>query len=124
MKRILLTLLLCVAVPVFAQYAITTVESDVRSILAAPDDGQRVLLRGEITGKIDDEEYMFTDGTGNIRLDIDDDLLWGQILTQGTRVEIEGKVDKHLFGDAVDINVERVLVLKGTAGAGAKPASG
>ena len=124
MKRILLTLLLCVAVPVFAQYAITTVESDVRSILAAPDDGQRVLLRGEITGKIDDEEYMFTDGTGNIRLDIDDDLLWGQILTQGTRVEIEGKVDKHLFGDAVDINVERVFVLKGTAGAGAKPASG
>jgi uncharacterized protein (TIGR00156 family) len=82
------------------------------------------LLRGEITGKIDDEEYMFTDGTGNIRLDIDDDLLWGQVLTQGTRVEIEGKVDKHLFGDAVDIDVERVLVLKGTAGAGGKPSNG
>jgi uncharacterized protein (TIGR00156 family) len=124
MKKILLTLLLLATVPVFAQYAIKTVESDVRSILAAPDDGQRVLLRGEITGKIDDEEYMFTDGTGNIRLDIDDDLLWGQVLTQGTRVEIEGKVDKHLFGDAVDIDVERVLVLKGTAGAGGKPSNG
>lgn len=124
MKKIILTLLLFVAVPVFAQYAIKTVETDVRSVLSAPDDGLRVLLRGEITGKIDDEEYMFTDGTGNIRLDIDDDLLWGQVLTQGTRVEIEGKVDKHLFGDTVDIDVERVLVLKGTAGAGGKPANG
>jgi uncharacterized protein (TIGR00156 family) len=124
MKKTLLTLLLLAAVPVFAQYAIKMVESDVRSILAVPDDGQRVLLRGEITGKIDDEEYMFTDGTGNIRLDIDDDLLWGQVLTQGTRVEIEGRVDKHLFGDTVDIDVERVLVLKGTAGAGGKPSNG
>ena len=124
MRKILFALLLCVVPPAFSQYGATAVETDVRSILAAPGDGQRVLLRGEITGKVDDEEYMFTDGTGNIRVDIDDKLLWGQILAPGTRVEIEGRVDKHFFGDAIDIDVERVLVLKGAVGAGSKPANG
>ena len=124
MKKILFALIMGIAVPVFGQYAVKTVEARVQSILAAPADGQHVLLRGEIVNKIDDEEYLFTDGTGTIQLDIDDKIRWGQVLAHGARVEVEGKVNKHFFGNGIDIDVDRVLVLKGIAGGGTKPANG
>jgi putative cell wall-binding protein len=36
--------------------------------------GDAVLMRGEATRRIDQDDYEFTDGTGNIRIDIRDDL--------------------------------------------------
>jgi uncharacterized protein (TIGR00156 family) len=115
MKKSLAVLLMCVAVPALAQFGSPVAKTDVQSIIGAPDDGQRVLLRGTIVGNMGDEEYLFTDGTGNIRLVIEDRLLWGQMLSKEARVEIEGEVDEHLFINALDISVERVQVLKGSA---------
>lgn len=123
MKRIFLVLLLLVGAPAFGQFAVP-VKTDVESILSAPDDGMRVILRGTIAGKLDKEQYMFTDGSGYIPIDVEDRILWGQVLVKGTRVEIEGKVDKHFFSDAIDIDVERVMVLKGSADAGGGPDNG
>ena len=115
MQRILFALLLGVTAPTIAQVGTPPLKTDVQSILAAPDDGQRVTLRGRIVGRLGNEEYMFTDGTGHIRVRIEGRLLSGQMLGKGTRIEIDGQVDEHLLDDAVDIDVERVLVLKGSA---------
>ena len=115
MKKALAVVLMCVALPALAQFGSTVTKPDVQSILSAPENGQRVLLRGTIVSNNGDESYLFTDGTGNIRLAIDDRLLWGQVLSKGTRVEIEGEVDEYWFSDGFDISVERVQVLKGSA---------
>lgn len=124
MKKSLAVLLMCVTVPALAQFGSPVAKTDVQSIIGAPDDGQRVLLRGTIVGNMGDEEYLFTDGTGNIRLAIEDRLLWGQMLSKDARVEIEGEVDEHLFSNALDISVERVQVLKGSAKSGSKATEG
>ena len=118
MKRLVLAVLFSMAAPIAAQMGYPAVKTDVQSILAAPEDGQRVILRGKIVGRMGEETYMFSDGTGHIRVEIEDRILWGQLITGGARLEIEGEVDEHLFSDEVDIDVERVLVLKGTADAG------
>ena len=124
MKPILFALLLGVTAPTIAQVGSPTLKTDVQSILAAPENGLRVTLRGKIVGRLGNEEYMFTDGTGHIRIRIEGRLLSGQILGKGTRILIDGQVDKHLLGDVVDIDVERVLVLKGSASAESKPVAG
>lgn len=118
MKRLVLAVFLCAAAPVAAQMGYPAVKTDVQSILAAPDNGQRVILHGKIVGRMGKEEYLFSDGTGQIRVEIEDRILWGQVITGGARLEIEGEVDEHLFSDEVDIDVARVLVLKGAANAG------
>jgi uncharacterized protein (TIGR00156 family) len=124
MKKALAVLLMCVALPALAQFGSTVTKPDVQSILSAPDNGQRVLLHGTIVSNNGDESYLFTDGTGNIRLAIDDDLLWGQVLSKGTRVEIEGEVDEYWFSDGFDISVERVQILKGSAKSGSGTSGG
>ncbi len=124
MKKALAVLLMCVALPALAQFGSTVTKPDVKSILSAPDNGQRVLLRGTIVSNNGDGSYVFTDGTGNIRLAINDDLLWGQVLSKGTRVEIEGEVDEYWFSDGFDISVERVQVLKGSAKSGSGTSGG
>lgn len=124
MKKFVAAMLLLGAMPAFAQFASSTDKASVQSILAAPDNGQRVLLRGTIVSNNRDGSYLFTDGTGQIGLDIENRLLWGQKLVKGTPVEIEGEVDEHWFSDVVDISVERVQVIKQGSAAAGNPKSG
>ncbi|MGE4111175.1 MAG: NirD/YgiW/YdeI family stress tolerance protein, partial [Burkholderiales bacterium] len=84
MKKFVAAMLLLGAMPAFAQFASSTDKASVQSILAAPDNGQRVLLRGTIVSNNRDGSYLFTDGTGQIGLDIENRLLWGQKLVKGT----------------------------------------
>ncbi|MBX9904424.1 MAG: NirD/YgiW/YdeI family stress tolerance protein [Burkholderiales bacterium] len=112
MKKIIAVMLLLGAMPAFAQFGSPAEKASVKSILAAPNDGHRVVLRGTIVSDNGDESYLFTDGTGQISLAIENRLLWGQKLVKGTPVEIEGEVDEHWFSDVIDISVERVQVMK------------
>ncbi len=111
MKKILVAMLLFAALPAFAQYGSPTDKTNVQSIIAAPENGHRVILRGTIVSN-DDESYLFTDGTGQINIEIANRLLWGQILVKGTKIEIEGEVSERWFSDKFYISVERVQVLK------------
>ena len=90
MKKIIFAILLCVAMPSYAQLDSTATTTNVQSVLANPENDQRVMLRGTIVSNDGDESYQFTDGTGQISLSIEDRLLWGQNLVKGTPVEIEG----------------------------------
>ncbi len=124
MKKIIAAMLLLGTIPAFAQYGASAEKASVQSILATSKDGHRVLLRGTIVSNDGDESYLFTDGTGQIGLAIENRLLWGQKLVKGTPVEIEGEVDERWFSDVVDISVERVQVLKQGSAAADNPKSG
>lgn len=60
---------------------------------------QSVSLRGEIVKQEARNQYLLSDGTGNVLVEIRDGLLKGNRLAPGTEVEIEGKVDVRLLKD-------------------------
>ncbi len=75
-------------------------------------DDQRVLLRGRIVKYLGDEKYQFTDGTGEIQVEIDHDL-WpsGQPISEKSEVELVGKYDKELIGKS-EVEVKSIKVLQ------------
>ena len=74
---------------------------------AARDDTPCVL-----TGRIvrreagDHDHYLFRDATGDIVVDIDDDLFMGRTVTPETTIRIYGEVDKEAF-ERTKIDVKR-----------------
>lgn len=82
----------------------------IQAILAQGKDDQRVVVRGEIVSKVDEERYVIGDGTGTIQAEIDDDVARRAALGIGTRVEISGEVDTNVT-KAPTIKAKRVAVL-------------
>jgi uncharacterized protein (TIGR00156 family) len=88
----------------------------------AAKNAQSVSLRGEIVSQQTRNQYLLTDGTGNVLVEIGDDLLKGNRLAPGTEVEIEGKVDIRLLKDpAVDAQRLTVLALHDVVPPGSMP---
>ncbi len=85
--------------------------SNVAVIKANAKDEQKISLEGRITRKLDAEKYMFSDGTGEIRIEIDDDEFPKTPINAETKVKIEGEVDIHNSKNA-DIDVDRLTILK------------
>jgi uncharacterized protein (TIGR00156 family) len=56
-------------------------------------DDRYVTLVGEVTRKIDDDEYWFTDGTGSVRLDSEDFKL-----PVGSHIVLGGRIDQAYLG--------------------------
>ncbi len=69
----------------------------VADILKNPIDDQPVVLRGYLTKQVGKEKYMFSDGTGEIRVEIDAKDFRGLTVDDKTRVEIIGEVEKDFF---------------------------
>lgn len=67
-----------------------------QSVASAKGD-QIVKLRGEIVQKRSGNEYVFSDGTGTVIVQIGEKLLNGKTIPSGTRVEIVGEVDKGIL---------------------------
>ena len=83
--------------------------TDVESVAAARDE-QNVTLRGEIVKQETRTQYLLSDGTGNVLVEINDDLLRGNHLAAGTEVEIEGKVATR-FLRSPKVEARSVIVL-------------
>jgi|HigsolmetaAR204D_1030405.scaffolds.fasta_scaffold00793_12 uncharacterized protein (TIGR00156 family) len=64
----------------------------VKEILAAPRDDEDVVLRGRIVRHLRGDHYLFSDETGEIEIEIDDDYPRDRI-TFNEDVEIHGEVD-------------------------------
>lgn len=58
-----------------------------------PDDSW-VTLQGNIVKRVDDDEYIFRDATGTMKVEIDHDDWHGLNVTPGDRVEIHGELDR------------------------------
>ena len=76
------------------EYSPTTV-AEVKNL----SDDARVMLQGNIISSMGDEDYMFQDSTGTIKVEIDKKEWDGLTVTPQDTVDIRGKVDKHWFGD-------------------------
>lgn len=82
----------------------------VAEILKNPIDDQRVILRGKITRHIGGDKYMFSDGTGEIRVDIDDREFPPQPINEKTLIEILGEVDTDFMQfREVDVKIVRIV---------------
>lgn len=78
----------------------------VAEVLKNPIDDQRVVLRGYLVKQVGKEKYIFSDGTGEIRVEIDAKDFRGLTVDDKTRVEIMGEVEKDFFeSPEIDVDV-------------------
>lgn len=107
MKKILLsTLVTALALPLLATsvsaknknkgFVFVPQEMAVETVADAKDkaDDTIVVLQGYIAKSLGDDKYAFTDKTGEIIIEIDDDEFDGVSVTSGEMIEIMGEVDK------------------------------
>lgn len=81
---------------------------DVVSALNASDDA-KIALTGYIISSVSNDEYIFRDQTGDIKVEIDDDLWRGETVTPDTKVIIRGEVDKDWSEVTIDADTLEVV---------------
>lgn len=86
-------------------------ETSLGDIIANPEDGMHVTLEGTLIRKTGDEMYVFSDGTDEINVEIDDDDFPNRDVSETTRVRIDGEVDTHRTRDT-DIDADRVEIVQ------------
>ena len=74
-------------------------------------DDTPVTLRGKIERFLGDEKYLFSDNTGNIIIEIDDDIWrWGNLtIDEKDMVEITGEIDRSFRKVEIDVKAIRKL---------------
>ena len=70
-------------------------------------DDTIVVLQGQIVKALGHDKYQFTDETGEIILDIDEDDFNGVTVTEGEMIEITGEVDKEMM-KPTEVNVKQI----------------
>ncbi len=83
----------------------------VAAVLKNPVDDQAVTLRGVLQRQVGNEKYIFSDGTGEIRVDIDAKHLAGLKINEKTKVELRGEVEKD-FLESPEIDVDAITAMK------------
>ena len=66
-------------------------------------DDTPVVLRGKIDKSLGHGKYQFSDQTGTIILDIDDEVIGNTQIINEDIIEIHGEVDKGWFSTEVDV---------------------
>jgi len=88
--------------------------------VASAQNKQKVQLRGKIVSQQGRNQYMFSDSSGNVVVDIPNKLLNGQKLAAGTEVEIQGDVDTRIK-KSPKVEARAVTVLAAAGGSGSSP---
>ncbi|MBF6617991.1 MAG: NirD/YgiW/YdeI family stress tolerance protein [Candidimonas sp.] len=101
------------ALPAHAQYTgpSTISEGSVAAILADPQDDQAVQLQGHLLRRTSHDQYIFSDGSGEIVAEIDDKRFPAQAVSEKTKVEIIGEVDTGLTRPP-EIEVDSIRVIQ------------
>jgi uncharacterized protein (TIGR00156 family) len=88
-----------------------TAPRSVAEILKNPVDDQAVVLRGFILRQVGNEKYIFSDGTAEIRVDIDNKLFPLEKIDDKVKVELRGEVEKD-FMETPEIDVDVLVVVR------------
>lgn len=80
--------------------------ANVAEVMKLPDNAY-VTLQGHITKRLSDDEYNFTDSTGNIVAEIGEKDWRGYKITPQDKITISGKVDRD--GDVVKVDVKSLM---------------
>ena len=106
---------LSVSLPAAAQFVSSELKVDtVKSVLDNARDDQIVALEGNIVKRIGNEKYLFRDATGEMRVEIDDEVFAGQRVDEKTKIRIVGEYEKDLFIDFDDeqLDVKRLTIIR------------
>ncbi len=82
----------------------------VAEALEMPDESY-VVLQGYIESSLGNEEYIFKDDSGSIKIEIDDDDWNGLTVGPNDKVEIQGEVDTHMM-KPTDVEVDIIRLVK------------
>ena len=67
-------------------------------------DDTSVVLEGKIEKSLGKEQYMFSDATGSVTIEIDNDDWRGVTVTPNDTVIIRGEVEKDFFKTEIDVD--------------------
>jgi uncharacterized protein (TIGR00156 family) len=81
----------------------------VAEVLKNPVDDQNVVLRGHLIKKVGNEKYMFSDGTGEIRVEIEAEDFPVQKIDDKTLIVIRGEVEND-FLKSPEIDVDTISI--------------
>lgn len=81
----------------------------VADVLKNPVDDQNVVLRGHLVKKVGNEKYLFSDGTGEIRVEIEAEDFPVQKIDDKTLIVIRGEVESD-FLKSPEIDVEMISI--------------
>ena len=90
-------------------YDVTDSTITVKQCLSKPDNSF-VTMKGNIKKRLTSEEYLFTDKTADIVVEIDSEKWMGQFVGVDDEIVITGEVDRDFR--TVKIDVDSVQVLK------------
>ncbi len=85
--------------------------ASVADILKNPVDDAPVLLQGTLLRQVGKEKYIFTDGTGEIRVEIDTKHFAAAKVDDKVKVQIQGDVEKD-FLQSPEIDVEKMTLVQ------------
>ena len=88
--------------------------ASVAEVLKNPVDDVMVTFEGRLVREVGKEKYLFSDGTGEIRVEIDNDVFPKGAVDDKTRVRIHGEVEKD-FMQSPEIDVKRIETLGAAA---------
>lgn len=88
----------------FESHSQTSEISTVASVHNNAYDGDFVMLYGRLVNFIGHEIYEFTDNTGRIEIELDDDHDWSH-LARNEMICIKGIVDRDFFSTKIDVKV-------------------
>lgn len=104
--------LAAISMPAGAQYVGpgTASSPSVKTILAEPKDDQWVTLQGNLLRKTGKERYVFSDGSGEIEVEIDDKDFPREAVDETVVVEITGEVDTGLTRPPeIEVDTMRII---------------
>ena len=84
----------------------TSAAISVKQAMSAADNSM-ITLVGNITQQIDDDEFWFTDGTGQIKVEIERQVWNGLNVGPNDKIRIFGKLDNEMF-DRAELEVLRI----------------
>lgn len=114
MKSPLSALALALGLGAATAQTTTTAPASVTSVaqaMQAKDDAY-VTLEGTVVRKISGERYEFRDASGSMTVEIDDDKWPNRQPMLNQRVRLQGEVERKLIRKTVEVEVDRVAVLK------------
>ncbi|MGL4524489.1 MAG: NirD/YgiW/YdeI family stress tolerance protein [Spirochaetia bacterium] len=112
--RILVFLILSIPFFLFAQNA---KEVKINYIKTKAQHYENVIVQGQISRQIDDDEYILSDESGSIKIELEEQAeysVMGQSL-KGATVRIFAMVDKDDWYDPAELKVFKIRVISGSA---------
>src|SRR5690625_27649 len=111
MKKVILLSLIFFGFSIAAEAQFTG-NSEVKTVSEAQEmnDDTYVTLEGFISEQLGDDDYMFQDETGEIEVEIDDDVWKQQSVDPDTKIRIQGEIDKDFRTRTID--VEQLSIVK------------